>query len=142
MAAVLTVLWYLGVWLLYYRGKGGVKVEPLPHRWQEKVDTVEESLLGATVPEPGSKVVSADDFGFVPDQHEQLGPVADLQQEIRLACRELESQLAVKSVFLDRFAELIKAYPPSEELKGPIAEFIREQVPFFIDDEEIDRIGL
>lgn len=145
MASVLTVLWYLGVWLLCYRkkGTGEESDEPLQHHRQDKVDELDENLMGRSAPEPGTQLVSSDELGFAGDgNQDNLGVVADLQQEIRLACRELESELASKEVFLERFAALIGTYPPPSELKEALADFVREQVPFFIEQEELERIGL
>lgn len=143
MAAVLTLLWYLLVWLLFYRKPSAKGTAPLPHHWQGKVDQLEDGLLGRPAAEPGTMVLSADDFGFAaPEKEEQLGLVADVQQDIRDACAELEAGLANKEVFLERFASIITGYAIPDGLKESLGEFVREHAPFFIEAEELERIGL
>ncbi len=142
-ATLLAVLWYAGVWLLCYRKKNGSENTSLPHRWQDKVDELDGDLMGRPVAEPGTELLSSEDFGFAEnDPIGQLGPVADVQQDIKVACHELEAGLATKEAYLERFGEIIGSYRLSEHLKEGLADFVRENVPFFIEQEELERIGL
>ncbi|MGE6220367.1 hypothetical protein ACQKCH_11120 [Nubsella zeaxanthinifaciens] len=143
MAVVMALLWYLLVWLLFYRKPSTGASTPLAHHWQAQVDELADGLMGGSVPEPGTAVVAADDFGFaVLEKEEQLGLVADVQQDIREACAQLEADLAGKEVFLERFTAIIANYAIPEGLKESLGEFVREHAPFFIEQEELERIGL
>lgn len=144
VAALLSVLWYVLVWLLFYRCPKDVdlSVVPRPEKGIAGREASDQGLMGISAAEPGSHVVSADDFGFAGADEELIGPVADAKQEIVLACRELEGELATKEMFLESFAAIIGSYPIPEQLKESMGEFVREHVPFFIAEDELARIGL
>ncbi len=152
----LGVLWYLGIWW-YYRRKREAGEVPLQHRWQGQVDeldvsaapSVDHGLLGIAALEHGVMVLEADQFGFADkpnadlpvEKTEQLGWIADVQQEIRSAAALLEKQDGNKEDFF-AMMEMVKAkYPklsghPNAELKA----FIRGQVPFHLSSEELDNL--
>lgn len=79
---VLTLVWYVGVILLFYRkelnaflsGKRQERQppEPLPHHWEKDFDQaeeeIEEALLGKPQLPEGMTTVSMGGFGFVQDE--------------------------------------------------------------------------
>jgi hypothetical protein len=104
-AVVLSVLWVLGVWLIYWRPttQGGVNSrkdveDALPHSWQDEVDelkVLDDGLLGKSALDHGVSVMEADEFSFVPVEKDRgergepdlLGELADAQEEIKGICR-------------------------------------------------------
>nr|WP_162988859.1 hypothetical protein [Pedobacter schmidteae] len=88
-AVVLSALWVLGVWLIYWRplSRGGLSAgrgngmhnagDALPHSWQDEVDefstvdALDDGLMGKPALEHGVSVLDADEFSFVP--LEELG---------------------------------------------------------------------
>ncbi|HVW98707.1 MAG TPA: hypothetical protein VHA56_22255 [Mucilaginibacter sp.] len=142
-ATVFSLLWYAGVWLLFYRNKKRMPVTPLPHPWQDEVDELGDGLMGRSAPEPGTSVLEAEEFGFGPVSGEQqLGVLPDLQEDIKAACRELESKLGKKEDFLEAFRGIRSRYAVPEGVQDSLNEFIREHVPFFLSDEELDGLWL
>ena len=140
VAVLLSVLWYGLVWLYFFRKKP-VMVGDGFNDAVEGVDLVEEELLGKPVLAEGETLVSSDAFGFSgPDQVEQLGVVADVQEEIKHCCRELESSLAKKDAFLTALAAVLRRYPVPFDTRGPLEEFIREHLPFFISEDELSAL--
>ncbi|SOD13894.1 hypothetical protein [Pedobacter xixiisoli] len=143
VAVLLSVLWYGLVWLFFFRKKPVVVGDANRYDEEERSALVEEELLGKPVLAEGEKVVSSNDFGFSePDQVEQLGVVADVQEQIKVSCRELESNLAKKEEFLSVLAGVLASYPVSLAARLPLEDFIREQLPFFISEEELDGLWL
>lgn len=163
-AMVLSALWVLGVWLVCWRplSAGGVKAgEALPHSWQDEVDefnTVDDGLMGKPAQEHGVSVLEADEFSFAPveepGEREKryepgkrgvealLGELADAQEEIKGIARIMEKEDGSKEDFFAMF-ELIKdKYPglSSSELLGELNDFISEQVPFFLSEQELDSL--
>ncbi|WP_461789690.1 hypothetical protein [Pedobacter sp.] len=135
-AALLSVLWYVLVWLFFFRGRPGVVGAS---GGADVFDGEEEGLLGRPVMADGERVVGADEFGFVgADQLEQLGVVADVQEQLRVTCRELESSLAAKEEFLSVISGVLKGYPVPLSSRLPLEEFIREHLPFFVTEDELD----
>ncbi|WP_461791651.1 hypothetical protein [Pedobacter sp.] len=140
-AALLSVLWYVLLWLFLFRGRPSVLGAPANGgaRGADVFDGIEENLLGRPVMAEGEKVVGADDFGFAgADQLEQLGVVADVQEQLRVTCRELESRLAAKEEFLSVISSVLKCYPVPLSSRLPLEEFIREHLPFFVTEDEMD----
>ncbi|MEJ2881493.1 hypothetical protein [Pedobacter sp. GR22-6] len=151
---LLSLIWYALVWLLYFRKKKVPNKDALPHRWQQQVDDLaeEDDLMGTSVLDHGVSVVEADEFSFspesdeggVPDRLDQIGLIADAQQEIRSICRLLETQDGDKEDFQALFGVLRTKYP---ELKtspqlAAFNQFIREQVPFQLTEEELEDLWI
>ena len=141
-AAVLSLVWYAGVWLFCYRRKVSVSEIPLPHGWQDDVDVFEDDLMGKPVLEYGVNVVDAGDFSFSLPEQAQLGVLPDVQEEIKSACRELERDLGDKETFFELFRGIRDRYPIPEASRELLNEFIREHVPFFLAEEELEGLWL
>ena len=154
-AMVLTALWVLGVWLIYWRplSTGGGKVrEALPHSWQDEVDefsTLDDGLMGKPALEHGVSVLEADEFSFVPAEERKgreepnlLGDMADAQDEIKGICRILEKEDGSKEDFFALFEVVRLKYPKltGSELLPELNDFIREQVPFYLSEQELDSL--
>lgn len=143
---VIALLWLFLVWH-FYRKKANGRSSPLPHRWDEKVDSLEaEGLLGKRALEQGVSIIEAEDIGFAKsvdlDQPEKLGDLSDLQQEIKEICLVLEKQDGGKDDFLAMFALVREKYPRVAESNAvvPLNEFIREHVPFHLSAEELENL--
>jgi hypothetical protein len=147
---ILSLLWWAGVWLLYYRRRGQPSVS-LTHRWADEVDDLEEvDLMGKPVLEHGVSIVQADDFSFgapppdkeIPDKGEQLGDLADVQQEIKTVCGILAAEDGSKEDFFSLFEMLRSKYPKisSSGSLDALNTFIREHVPFALSEEELENL--
>lgn len=150
-ALVLSVLWYAGVGLLFYRGEisgflsgRGKSVEPLAHSWEDQVDELEADLVGATAGESGVSVLEADEFSFVPRKSvdrslDPLGDLADVQQEIKSICLVLEMEDGTKADFFALFAMIREKYPKVfvGGVRVELAEFIVEHLPFELSEDEL-----
>ena len=148
-ASVLSVVWLLIVGLVCYRKElfGGLPAkagdEPLPHRWAGAVEEQEDvgDVMGKRVLDEGVALVAAEDFAFV-DKAEQLGLVADVQEEVKSICSILEKEDGGKEYFLSLFSLVKSKYPgvaSSPSLAG-INAFIREHVPFHLSEDELDSL--
>lgn len=150
-ALVLSVLWYAGVGLLFYRGEisgflsgRGKSSEPLGHSWADQVDELEVDLMGAAVGESGVSVLEADEFSFVPRESvdrslDPLGDLADVQEEIKSICSVLEMEDGTKADFFALFAMIREKYPKvfATGLRTELAEFIVEHLPFELSEDEL-----
>ena len=144
---VFTICWYGLIWLLYYRRKKGLPDDPLPHKWQFDVHELDEkdSLLGKPALAEGENVLEAEAFGFAgPDELEQIGVVADAQEDIKLVCRQLDDTSGSKADFLELFRVVKDRYAAAlpAESKALLGEFVRERVPFFLSEEELENLWL
>lgn len=141
VAVLLSVLWYGLVWLFFYRRKNGPYRGVVDDGLTDVEEVFDDGLLGRPVLSEGEKLVSSSDFGFAgTDAVEQLGVVADVQEEIKRSCRELESRLAVREEFLSVLASVLASYQLPTSAKAPLEDFIREHLPFFISSEELDSL--
>jgi hypothetical protein len=149
-ASVFSLFWFLVIGLLFYRKEvfgllSGRKadVEPLLHGWQDLVEELDstDDLMGKSALDDGVALVSAEDFSFV-DQTEQLGLVADVQEEVKSICSILEKEDGGKEYFLSLFSLVKSKYPAiaSSPSLSAINAFIREHVPFFLSEEELDSL--
>lgn len=146
-AMVFTICWYGLVWLLFYQKKKVLPDKPLPHKWETDVDDLDEpeSLLGKPALDEGEKVLEAEEFGFAgPDELEQIGVVADAQEDIKGVCRQLDDTSGSKADFLLLFGKVKDRYSAAlpEDSKVLLGEFVRERVPFFLSDEELEDLWL
>jgi len=118
-------------------------------------------LMGKSVPDEGVMELEASAFGFaddsggdsgkpvatngldgtlVSDPADQLGLLADVQQEIKEVCRVLSEKDGDKQDFFSMM-ELVKAKFPaigSHPLRGSLLGFIREHVPFYLSSAELE----
>ncbi|MEQ7801306.1 hypothetical protein ABDJ41_16045 [Pedobacter sp. ASV1-7] len=150
-ALVLSVLWYAGVGLLFYRGEilgflsgRGKSSEPLAHSWQDQVDELELDLMGGVAGESGVSVLEADEFSFVPRESvdrdlDPLGDLADVQDEIKGICSVLEMENGTRADFFALFAMIREKYPKVFEggVRVELAEFIVEHLPFELSEDEL-----
>jgi hypothetical protein len=178
-AMVLSALWVLGVWLIYWRplsrgglnggrGKGRFDGEDaLPHSWEDEVDELsginahnalnapDDGLMGKPALEHGVSVLEADEFSFSPleERGEREEPVArgvqglldeldDAQEEIKSIVRILEKEDGTKEDFFALFEVVRLKYPrlAASELLGEMNDFISEQVPFYLSEQELDSL--
>ncbi|MNJ87491.1 hypothetical protein D3C87_50110 [compost metagenome] len=157
-AMVFSALWVLGVWLFYWRplSGGGEKAgDALPHSWQDDVDefsAVDDGLMGKPALDHGVSVLDADEFSFMPleergeglepEEPDLLGELADVQDEIKGICQILEKEDGSKEDFLALFEVVRLKYPKlsGSDLLGELNDFISEQVPFYLSDQELDSL--
>lgn len=145
-------LWLLVIWFFCLRRKPCKSSSPLSHRWQkgvDELDNVNADLMGKPAPEEGVMVLLAEDFSFAGaarDKHagktEQLGLVADVQQEIKSVCAVLAQKDGSKEDFFSMFELVRTKYPKmaSHRSLAELRQFIRERVPFHLSDEELDNL--
>nr|WP_199082844.1 hypothetical protein [Pedobacter sp. ASV19] len=71
-----------------------------------------------------------------------LGDLADVQDEIKAICRILEKKDDSKEDFPALFEVVKLKYPKlaGSELLGDMNDFIREQVPFYLSEQELDSL--
>ncbi|MGM9475254.1 hypothetical protein ACS5PU_02445 [Pedobacter sp. GSP4] len=153
LVVVLAVV--LVVWAFRLARKAGKEPSPLAHRWEKGVDELDDGsataagqgLMGRAVEDEGVVVLAADGFGFADspgalDKGDQLGLLADVQQEIKSICTLLEEKDGSKEDFFSMFG-LVRAKYPKMSDHAALAElrpFIRERVPFHLSDEELDSL--
>lgn len=135
--------------------------DALPHSWQDEVDefsavhALDDGLMGKPVLEHGVSVLDADEFSFAPleergehgEREERgvqalLGELADAQEEIKGVCRILEKEDGSKEDFFALFEVVRLKYPKlsGSVLLGELNDFIREQVPFYLSEQELDSL--
>ncbi|MES2827711.1 MAG: hypothetical protein V4687_06145 [Bacteroidota bacterium] len=156
---VLSLIWYLGVILIYYRTEflrflkrdgTSSSSEKLPHKWEKNVDVLQEEspgdeLMGKAKLPDGLSSVTAGSFGFAPsekDKADQIGLIPDLLQEIKEVFALLEKEDGTKNDFLN-LMEVVKAnYPKvgSHPNIGRINQFISDHAPFHISNEELENL--
>jgi hypothetical protein len=159
---VLTLIWYVGVILLFYRKElfgllGGKKIigldDRLPHRWEKGVDDLdvtneeEPELMGASKLPDGMSLTTSDAFGFsggVSDDSkmEQVGLVPDVLQELKGVFAKLSQNDGNKRDFMDMMGNVREKFPKialSPNI-GRINEFISEHAPFHLSAEELEDI--
>ncbi|WP_448635219.1 hypothetical protein [Pedobacter panaciterrae] len=146
-ATLLSLIWWLGIWLLYYRNTCAKNLVPLAHSWSEEVDELEKEsgLMGKAVLEQGVSVVAAEDFSFgmpVSDQGKQLGDLADVQEEVKSICGILAAEDGSKEDFFTLFEMIRNKYPKiaSSPSLDSLNVFIRDHVPFALSEEELENI--
>lgn len=156
---VLSLIWYLGVILIFYRKEllrflktdsTSPTFEKLPHRWEKNVDVLQEEsregeLMGkAKLPE-GLSSVHAGSFGFAPsekDKADQIGLIPDLLQEIKEIFAILEKEDGTKNDFLNLMEVVKDNYPKigSHPNIGRINQFISDHAPFHLSGEELENL--
>ena len=157
---VFTLLWYAAVILLFYRkelngflnGKLELKTEPLPHRWENGVETLEkqsedlpDELLGKLKAPEGTSSVSMGKIGFANDDEaksQQIGLVPDVLQELKAVFAILEKEDGSKKDFFNLMEVVKEKYKQigSNPNVGRINEFIIGHAPFHLSTEELENL--
>ncbi|TKC04333.1 hypothetical protein [Pedobacter frigoris] len=165
---MLSFLWYCFVILVFYRKEvlgllGSGVSEPLPHRWEKGVESLEanagfgegldvgldgsDSLMGRPAMPEGMAIVGMGQLSFAgtsgsDGRYDQVGMVADVVQELKLIFARLESEAGSKLDFF-RLLEKVKedygkigAHPSV----GAINEFIAAHVPFHLSADELENL--
>lgn len=156
-AMVFSLIWYLGVILIFYRKelntflgkkkKETNSINPLPHRWENDVDELktEDDLIGKPQEPEGLKSVSMDEFTFTEKEstkESQLGLIPDVLEELKRIFSILEKEDGNKADFFS-LVELVKSkYPALSSHPDTtfINEFIAENASFHINREELDNL--
>lgn len=154
---VLSLIWYLGVILIFYRteflrffNRDDKSPSSLPHRWEKDVDILEEKLqedelMGKPKLPDGLSSVAAGSFGFAPserDKADQIGLIPDLLQEIKEVFSLLEKEDGTKNDFFNLMEVVKENYPKigSHPNIGRINQFISDHAPFHISNEELESL--
>jgi len=153
-ALVLTVGWYVAIATLYFRKElsglfdGKSKPEKLKKEWEEELDD-EENLMGRAMPVEGLSTVTMNDFGFVPKERTderttRLGVVPDILEELKSIFYILERDKGSKDDFISLFGRISAKYPQIEGSPNQDAlnDYIRENLPFEISDEELESLWI
>ena len=144
--------------------------DALPHSWADEVDALDggnaldDGLMGKPALEHGVTVLEADEFSFVPveeteERSERSGRKEDgervegweanlpldmeeVQVEIEMICRIMEREDGSKEDFFALFKRVKKRYPrlAGSELRVELNDYIREQVPFYLSEQELDSL--
>lgn len=154
--AVLTLIWYASVILLFYRKeltaflKGKPPEDPankpLPHRWEDRVDELpaagEDELMGKSKMPEGVSVIDMEELQFSEpdDKTEKLGLVSDIIEEIKLIFKILGQEDGSKQDFLKLIAEVKSRYPKiaSSSSLPQINDFILSNASFALSPEELE----
>jgi hypothetical protein len=163
-ALLLSLIWYAGVILLFYRKelddllngrlKAVKQTEPLPHVWDEedfdKKLEEEDNLMGKPALPEGMTQLGMAQFGFAPKVREpisdaketRLGIVPDVLEELKSIFYILERENGHKEDFISLFGLVSAKYPKIRNTANQQAlnEYIREHLPFDISEEELDHL--
>lgn len=158
-ALILSLVWYAGIFLLYYRKKAKDLLtaenrdpERLKREWEEELEDdpeEDEGLMGIVKDPVGVSSADMDTFRFAPkadDPQEyrdtQLGILPDILEELKSIFRILENEQGTKEDFISLFALVSSKYPKIKDTANQQAfnEYIRENLLFPISDEELDQL--
>lgn len=125
------------------------------HAWDEEFEDEpvndEDDLMGKSVLPEGMSNLSMAQFGFAPrisnedldeSRERQQSVVPDILEELRSIFHILETEQGTKDDFISLFGLVSTKYP---NIKGTpsqhaLNDYIRENVPFVISDEELDSL--
>lgn len=154
-ALLLTLIWYAGIILIFYRKElqtflsgnkiQNSKTEPLPHRWDEETleEEPEDDLVGKPALPEGMSMAAMDEISFA-DRHEeqQQGENPDILEELKSVFSILEKEDGNKLDFFS-LMKLVKAKYPNigsnPNLKS-INTYIRDHVSFLLTEEELEEL--
>jgi hypothetical protein len=164
-ALILSLIWYMVVIPLFYRNEfndllSGKRKQagpsgPLPHVWDDEFEDElfgEESLMGKTRLPEGATRVSMEQFSFAPlttttaveddNKETRLGIVPDVLEELKRIFHIMERDKAGKEDFISLFSLVSAKYPKIRNTPNQqaINDYIRENLPFEISDEELDSL--
>lgn len=157
---VLSLIWYGGVILMFYRTelvnvlnrKPSIpSVEKLPHRWDKDVEVLVnenneiDDLMGKAKLPDGMASVGMGSFGFTTDENEreeQVGLISDLLQELKGIFSLLEREDGRKTDFFNLMEMVREKFPKigSHPRIPQINEFISEHAPFHLSQEELENL--
>lgn len=158
-ALILTLIWYLLIFVLFYRHKITVlfskqqQPERLQREWEEELqdEPEEETLMGRPRQAEGLSSVSMDAFRFAPknvnneqNQERRMGIVPDVLEDLKSIFQILEKEEGTKQDFISLFTLVSSKYP---QIKGTssqqaLNDHIRENLPFEISQQELDRLWI
>ncbi|MHB8205910.1 hypothetical protein [Mucilaginibacter sp.] len=166
---ILTLIWYAGVILLFYRRqitdllkgkrKPSISPEPMQHHWEEdeEYETIageEDNLVGKPALPEGMSELSMAQFGFAPkiaapamddeDKDTQLGLIPDVIEELKSIFHILETEGGGKTDFISLFGLVSTKYPKIRNTPNQQAlnDYIRENLPFGISNEELNNLWI
>ncbi len=159
-AMILSLVWYLGVVLLYYRRdvfsyfSRRYKKEPperLHREWEEELEDEpeDESLMGSVREPEGLSSVQMDALRFSPKEEDpdasrdrQIGTVPDVLEELKSIFAVLQKEGGTKEDFISLLALVGAKYPGIKDTPSQRAlnDYIRQNVLFPISDEELDEL--
>lgn len=165
-AFIFTLIWYVVIFLLFFRSKfsdylsGRSKTkqpERLKREWEEELEDNEpdneEELIGKQALPEGVSEVEMQMLGFAPkgkpskndpddDNDTQLGLVPDVLEELKMIFHILERDNGKTEDFISLFSLVKAKYPKIRNTSNQqaINEYIRENLPFEISDEELDSL--
>ena len=157
---VLSLVWYVGVILIYFRSEVfgffgnvgiGTSAESLPHRWEKGVEVLEnedvaqEELMGKSRLPQGMESVPMGSFGFAQTEGQreaQVGLVPDVLQEIREIFGIIEKEDGSKKDFFNLMEMVREKFPKigSSPNIPQINQFIAEHAPFHLSAEELENL--
>ena len=160
-AVIFTVAWYTVIFFLFFRGKLTAKLhgktkqpEKLRREWDEELEDdpdEEDDLIGKQALPEGISEVDAHLLGFAPKVREhddddsretQLGIVPDVLEELKTIFHIFETEGGTADDFISLFGLVKAKYPriagtPNE---SAINEYIRENLPFDISDDQLTNL--
>lgn len=164
-AFVLSLVWYLAIFLLYYRNKAAdlfsgktksKQPEKLRREWDEELEDDAETdeagddgLMGKASEPEGVSTVPMDGFRFAERpadkdarRDEQLGLVPDVLEELKGIFNILAKEDGNKADFVSLFRLVSSKYPKIRNTPNQqaINDYIRENLPFDISDEDLDNL--
>jgi len=138
--------------------------EPLQHVWDDDYEThveAEENLMGKSALPDGVTKLSMAQFNFAPtmeareneqeeedkadeNNEEQLGLVPDVLEELKSIFHILHTGNGNKEDFISLFKMVSSKYTKIRDTQDQQAlnEYIRENLPFEIADEELDNLWI
>ena len=155
---LLTLLWYSGIILLYYRkelnsffSKGSNPKELLPHHWADRMEEPtqkpeeHDALLGVSKPAEGTSTISMGQISFGQDENsksEQLGLIPDVLQELKEIFSVLEKEDGNKQDFFNMMEMVRAKYGQigSNPRIVQINQFIAEHAPFHLSKDELENL--
>lgn len=159
---IFTLAWYVVVIVLFYRHKiaailsgrsGLAQTERLKRDWEEDLEDdypEDEDLIGKQALPDGVSEVEMQMIAFAPkvahqedDYREmELGTVPDVLEELKTIFHILENENGNSDDFITLFSLVKAKYPQIRNTpnEAAINEFIRENLPFEISNEELDSL--
>jgi hypothetical protein len=167
-ALILTLTWYAVIILLFYRKElndffsgnhpPAAQPEPLAHAWDEDFENDpladEDTLIGKPVMPEGMSRLSMAQIGFAPNMKETaiednnrdtaLGLIPDVLEELKIIFHILDTEKGDKEDFISLFGLVSSKYPKIRNSSNQQAlnDYIRENLPFEISDEELDNLWI
>ncbi|MDO3641524.1 hypothetical protein [Mucilaginibacter sp. L3T2-6] len=159
--AIVLLLYYAILWLIFYRGKtsGLFPGRPSAKLWPEPgVDLEDEDLLGGAAEEYGVSTVNSSDLFFGPsryfeeDRYEETHPfpddetlyglIPDVLEEIKSVIHTIRMEDGTAEDFKSLFKLVSSKYPQLKVSRhlDAVNSWILENVPFELSEEELYRL--